>query len=49
VEQAQKQPPRSAFQQVRREIGRKHFVLARYFGQYLDLFRSFEAVFRLKA
>ena len=44
-----KQPSRSAFQQVRRATGRKPFVLARYFGQHLDLFRSFEVVFRLIA
>jgi trehalose synthase len=31
-----------------KEKVRKHFLLTRYLEQYLDLFNSFETIYRLK-
>jgi trehalose synthase len=43
-------------QKLREEMGRKaretvrqHFLLTRYLEQYLDLFNSFETIYRLKS
>jgi trehalose synthase len=32
-----------------KETVRKHFLLTRYVEQYLDLFSSFETIYRLKS